>query len=97
MRKLNLSFSVIVGTAATATLLAAMPARAQMPGEHPNLQPRITQGAVSAIAAQVRRSVGPSGSNRDYVLRLAEALRALRVHDDHLFEVAEQVGTGGCG
>ncbi len=49
---------------------------------------------VSEIAAQVRRSVGPSGSNRDYVLRLAEALRALRAHDSHVFEVAEQVGTG---
>ena len=49
---------------------------------------------VSEIAAQVRRSVGPSGPNRDYVLRLAEALRALRAYDAHVFEVAEQVGTG---
>ena len=52
---------------------------------------------VSEIAAQVRRSVGPSGSNRDYVLCLAEALRALRGHDAHVFEVAEQVGTDACG
>ena len=46
MHKLNLSFSVMVGTAATATLLAAMPAQAQMPGEYPNLRPRITQEMV---------------------------------------------------
>ena len=52
---------------------------------------------VSEIAAQVRRSAGPSGSNRDYVLRLAEALRTLRANDGHVFEVAEQVGTDACG
>jgi len=45
MRNLNSkpSFNVIVATAA---LLAALPLRAQMPGEHPNLRPRITQEMV---------------------------------------------------
>jgi cation transport regulator ChaC len=36
------------------------------------------------IAAQVARSHGPSGANRDYVVRLHEALGALGIDDDHL-------------
>ncbi len=39
------------------------------------------------IAVQVHRSAGPSGSNREYVLRLAEALRAIRAHDAHVFDL----------
>ncbi len=38
-----------------------------------------------AIAAQVRRSHGPSGSNVEYVLRLADALRRLDAEDPHVF------------
>jgi len=52
---------------------------------------------LAEIAAQVRRSAGPSGSNREYVLRLAAALRALRAHDAHVFEVADRVGPEACG
>ena len=44
------------------------------------------------IAAQVRRSTGPSGSNSEYVLRLAQALRELRAGDAHVFDLAERVG-----
>jgi cation transport regulator ChaC len=44
------------------------------------------------IAAQVRRSTGPSGSNSEYVLRLAQALRELRARDAHVFDLAERVG-----
>lgn len=40
------------------------------------------------IAAQVRRSRGPSGENVEYVLRLAEALRAMGAEDDHVFGLA---------
>jgi len=40
-----------------------------------------------AIARQIARSVGPSGPNRDYLLHLAEALRALGDHDPHVFEI----------
>lgn len=43
------------------------------------------------IAARVRRCVGPSGPNVEYVLRLAEALRAMGVapdEDEHVFELA---------
>jgi cation transport regulator ChaC len=41
------------------------------------------------IAAQVRMSHGPSGSNLEYALRLAEILRELDLADDHVFELAE--------
>ena len=37
------------------------------------------------IAAQVRTSRGPSGHNLEYVLRLAEALRAMAADDPHVF------------
>lgn len=39
------------------------------------------------IAVQIRRSKGPSGSNTDYVLELAEALRELDIEDPHVFEI----------
>jgi cation transport protein ChaC len=35
--------------------------------------------------------VGPSGPNRDYLLNLAEALRALGDHDAHVFEIEEHL------
>lgn len=37
------------------------------------------------IAAQVARSTGPSGPNLEYVLRLAQSLRALDADDPHVF------------
>ncbi len=39
------------------------------------------------VAAHIARSAGPSGSNREYVLELAEALRALGEEDAHVFEL----------
>lgn len=39
------------------------------------------------IAAHIAGSHGPSGSNRDYVLQLAEALRDLGEQDPHVFEL----------
>jgi glutathione-specific gamma-glutamylcyclotransferase len=47
-----------------------------------------------AIAAQVVRSTGPSGPNIDYVLRLAEALREIGAHDEHVFALADLVRAG---
>jgi cation transport protein ChaC len=48
--------------------------------------------ADDALAAQVRAAHGPSGSNTEYVLRLAEALRSLDAHDDHVFALAAALG-----
>ncbi len=39
------------------------------------------------IVAQIRRSKGPSGTNTDYVLELAQALRNLNIEDTHVFEI----------
>ena len=43
------------------------------------------------IAAHVARSVGPSGSNTDYVVRLAAALRDMGEVDPHVEEIAERL------
>jgi glutathione-specific gamma-glutamylcyclotransferase len=41
----------------------------------------------SAMAAQILSSRGPSGSNVDYLYRLAAALRELDAVDEHVFEL----------
>lgn len=43
------------------------------------------------IAAQIASAHGPSGSNRDYLLGLAHALRALGADDPHVFAVEERL------
>jgi len=42
---------------------------------------------VEAMVEQINRCTGPSGSNRDYLLNLAAALRELGVADAHVFEI----------
>jgi cation transport protein ChaC len=42
---------------------------------------------MAEITAQINRCTGPSGSNRDYVLELARALRGMGFSDSHVFEV----------
>ena len=37
------------------------------------------------MVRQIRRSAGPSGTNIDYLLELAAALRELEIHDPHVF------------
>ncbi len=43
------------------------------------------------IARQVVGSIGPSGHNAEYVLRLDESLAALDANDDHVSEIAHHV------
>jgi cation transport protein ChaC len=44
-----------------------------------------------AIARQIARSTGPSGSNIDYVLQLAQALRELDEIDPHVFDLESRL------
>jgi cation transport regulator ChaC len=46
------------------------------------------EAPLEAIARQVRAARGPSGTNREYVLRLAGTLRALGADDAHVFALA---------
>ena len=39
------------------------------------------------IAAQIKRCAGPSGTNVDYLLGLADVLRRLNIPDPHVFEL----------
>jgi cation transport protein ChaC len=43
------------------------------------------------MAAQINRCAGPSGSNREYVLELARALRAMGISDPHVAEIESWV------
>lgn len=49
---------------------------------------------IEVIAEQVRRSVGPSGPNVEYVLELARALRELGFDDPHVFALAAAIESG---
>ncbi|MCU0656395.1 MAG: gamma-glutamylcyclotransferase [Polyangiaceae bacterium] len=42
---------------------------------------------LAQIADQVRSAHGPSGPNIEYLLRLADALRELEAHDEHVFQL----------
>lgn len=46
------------------------------------------------IARQIRRSIGPSGRNVDYLLALADALRAHQIDDPHVFALERHVLEG---
>ena len=39
------------------------------------------------LVAQINISAGPSGTNFDYLMELAAALRRLGINDDHVFEL----------
>ena len=48
---------------------------------------------IDFMAEQINRCVGPSGSNREYVIELARALRSMGYSDHHVFEVESWVLT----
>lgn len=43
------------------------------------------------IAAHIARSRGPSGPNSEYVLKLAQALRDMNEHDEHVFAIEHEL------
>lgn len=59
-----------------------------------NIKTKITgPAAIEDIAQQVVTSIGPSGSNKEYVYNLAEAMRQLapNAEDEHLFALEKAV------
>lgn len=49
------------------------------------------QASEQDIAQQIHASHGPSGSNRDYVMHLVEALQNYGIHDPHVDAVAQRL------
>lgn len=43
------------------------------------------------IAAHIAKSAGPSGPNSEYVLKLAQALRAMNEYDEHVFAIEREL------
>lgn len=66
-------------TAVTGVVYVADPANPAYLGPAP----------IESLADHIRVSHGPSGSNSDYVLRLAEALKAIGDEDPHVHALAE--------
>jgi cation transport regulator ChaC len=61
----------------------------------PNGNPAFLGDApLAEMAAQIRRCVGQSGTNTEYLLRLAHSLRELNIVDPHVFELEAQVLAG---
>ncbi len=46
---------------------------------------------IPEMAQQIFSSTGPSGSNQEYLIRLAESLRMMEVNDEHVLELEQQV------
>ena len=49
--------------------------------------------SIDAMSEQVRNARGRSGSNAEYVRRLALALRSLGAVDEHVFGLARRLGS----
>ena len=47
------------------------------------------EAPVDEIVQQIARSMGPSGSNGEYLLELASAFRELGIADEHVFELEQ--------
>ncbi len=62
------------------------------PSGNPNF---LGPAALDEMASQILRARGKSGSNAEYVLRLASALRELDAEDEHVFAVASRLAGAG--
>lgn len=51
--------------------------------------------SLEAISAQICESVGPSGSNLEYLMQLAAALHRLNIEDAHVFELERHIASVG--
>jgi glutathione-specific gamma-glutamylcyclotransferase len=54
----------------------------------------VGEASLEAIAEVVRRAAGPSGTNVEYVVRLAEALEAMAARDEHVAALAARLAAG---
>jgi len=57
----------------------------------PDNEAYLGEASEHEIAQHICRCAGPSGSNCDYLLDLAVALRELGLHDDHVFEIEAHI------
>lgn len=67
-----------------ALLYVASPDRARNPNH-------LGPAPLDVVAATVATARGPSGENVQYVYQLADAMRALQVHDAELFDLEDRV------
>ena len=58
---------------------------------HPGNRAFLGPAPVADMADQIRHASGPSGSNFDYLVHLANALRQLDIHDRHVFALEAAV------
>lgn len=47
--------------------------------------------SIESIAAQIKQSSGPSGSNEEYLYELASALRQYKIEDEHVFLIETEL------
>ncbi|MDC0668686.1 gamma-glutamylcyclotransferase [Nannocystis radixulma] len=81
--RLELRIDVIGDESRTVTALTYVAAP-----DNPNW---LGPASLAAIARQIAGSRGPSGTGREYLVRLAAALRELAVDDPHVFDLEREV------
>lgn len=81
MHEVDMAFPASGKDSARGLIYIAVPGNPNWLGDAPMAQ----------IAEQVRVSNGPSGPNIEYVVELAESLRAIGADDAHVFELARLV------
>jgi cation transport regulator ChaC len=57
----------------------------------PDNEAYLGEASEHEIAQHICRAEGTSGANSDYLLELADALRELEQHDDHVFEIEKHI------